>query len=299
MPPACVAVADELRDIEVIVPTTDDPTAEKLRALARMHVSMQGADRRFSVLSYDEDHGMSGGAILLEVGLCPRREDVLTFAQRYRIDGGGAVRLVGRLQVLGEELLPPDVRHGLSSGEWRELVERGASAHPSGGSWLEAHPAEPEEVVVRLGSLAVPIPPGWIVDAEAQSGGLVVSRLLPLRFSDHESSIVVTPLDADLIPGDSFEESVELLAASSGQDARVVDVRVEAGPVGSSANRIGRIELVPTVGEASLPLRGEILLVPGPGAPELLVLTLMAEAALCWPAARGALDEVLRGIRTA
>ncbi|HSU82533.1 MAG TPA: hypothetical protein VLR69_08940, partial [Thermoanaerobaculia bacterium] len=119
---------DDEETAQLLAPRTDSDSYERQVIAGRIVLDERSSQFRSWAFSYDEDLGLAGRALIVEAG-GEEFSHAVTLAQRYIFGGEGGFRLVGDLEVLGLELLPPALQERLESCRWRYLVTEGATNH--------------------------------------------------------------------------------------------------------------------------------------------------------------------------
>ena len=153
----------------------------------RALIADQGSQLRSWAFAYDEDLGPSGRALLVEVG---GREvgDAITFVQRYTPGSDHGFRLLGDLEVVGQDLLPCE---RLESRPWRYLITEGATNHDlAGPSWLAWYAdRDHTRAKLRMEEFSFVMPEGWNFWQTQDGNGWQMFRLLPWEHKGSEPSI--------------------------------------------------------------------------------------------------------------
>lgn len=143
----------------------------------RVLIADQESQLRRWAFSYEEDLGPSGRALFLEVG-GRGFGDAVTFVQRYTFGNDHGLRLLGDLEVVGEEFLQPE---RLESRHWRYLMTEGATNHDLAGqnwlAWVSAR--DHTQAKLYLGEFSFVVPEGWIFEQAQEGHGWKIIRLLP------------------------------------------------------------------------------------------------------------------------
>ena len=157
----------------------------------RVFIADQGSQLRSWAFAYDEDLEPSGRALLVEVG---GRDfgDVITFVQRYIIGNDHELRLLGDLELVGQELLPSARYERLESRRWRYLITEGATNHDlAGQNWLAWYSARDHtQAQLHVEEFSFVIPEGWIFSQTRDDIGWLILRLLPWEHKGHEPTIM-------------------------------------------------------------------------------------------------------------
>jgi len=183
---------DDEETAQLVAPRTDSDSYERQVIAGRIVLEERKDQLRSWAFSYDEDLGLAGRALLVEMG----GEDfshAVTLAQRYVPGGDGSFRLVGDLEVLGAELLPPALQERLESCRWRYLITEGATHHePAGEQWLLWYAARAHQRPrLGVGVFLFSVPEGWAFRQSEDETGWVVLRLLPWEEKSFEPTVVV------------------------------------------------------------------------------------------------------------
>lgn len=173
MPIVCLA-RDGLDSPQLIAPRTDSDSYDRQVAAGKIMLAEEGSRCRCWAFAYDEDLGPSGRVLLVEVGV---GKTVITFAQRYK----AGFRLVGDLHLVGEELLPPDVRERLESCRWIYLVTEGATHHDQVGErWLGWSAARDSGAVsLQFDGFRFAVPENWCFRQTQSGNGWLMMKLVP------------------------------------------------------------------------------------------------------------------------
>jgi hypothetical protein len=184
MPIACLA-RDGLDSPQLIAPRTDSDSYDRQIAAGRIVLAEEGGRCRCQVFAYDEDLGPSGRVLLVEVGV---EKTVVTLAQRYR----PGFQLVGDLHLVGEELLPPDVRARLESCRWTYLVTEGATHHDQVGErWLGWSAARDAGTVsLQHNRFRFAVPENWCFRPTEKGNGWLMMKLVPWEDRGHEPTLM-------------------------------------------------------------------------------------------------------------
>jgi len=183
---------DDEETAQLLAPRTDSDSYERQVIAGRIVLDERSSQFRSWAFSYDEDLGLAGRALIVEAG-GEEFSHAVTLAQRYIFGGEGGFRLVGDLEVLGLELLPPALQERLESCRWRYLVTEGATNHePAGEQWPLWYAARAHQRPrLGVGSFLFSVPEGWAFRQSEDGTGWVVLRLLPWEEQQFEPTIVV------------------------------------------------------------------------------------------------------------
>jgi hypothetical protein len=184
MPIVCLA-RDGQDSPQLIAPRGDADSYELHVLAGRIVVDGEANRCRCWVLAYDEDLGPAGKALFCEAGA---GNVAVTMAQRYK----PGFQLVGDLHLVGEELLPPDVRDRLESCRWVYLVTEGAIHHPEAGerwpAWSAARAAG--KVSLQHDRFRFAVPENWCFRPTQSGNGWLMMKLVPWEDRGHEPTIM-------------------------------------------------------------------------------------------------------------
>lgn len=183
---------DDEETAQLVAPRTDSDSYERQVIAGRIVLNDRKDQLRSWAFCYDEDLGPAGRALIVEVGgeeLSP----AVTLAQRYISGDDQGFRLVGDLELLGLELLPPALQVRLESCRWRYLITEGATHHePAGEQWPLWYAARAHQRPrLGVGPYLFSVPEGWIFRQTEDGTGWVVLRLLPWEEKSFEPTVVV------------------------------------------------------------------------------------------------------------
>ena len=183
---------DDEETAQLLAPRTDSESYERQVIAGRIVLDERSGQFRSWAFSYDEDLGPAGRVLVVEVG-GGEFSRAVTLAQRYVSGGEEGFRLVGDLEVLGLELLPPVLQERLDSCRWRYLVTEGATNHePAGERWPLWYAARTHERPrLGVGGFLFAVPEGWVFRQSEDGTGWVVLRLLPWEEKSFEPTVVV------------------------------------------------------------------------------------------------------------
>jgi len=114
--------------------------------------------------------------------------DAITFVQRYTPGSDHGFRLLGDLEVVGQDLLPCE---RLESRPWRYLITEGATNHDlAGPSWLAWYAdRDHTRAKLRMEEFSFVMPEGWNFWQTQDGNGWQMFRLLPWEHKGSEPSI--------------------------------------------------------------------------------------------------------------
>jgi hypothetical protein len=176
---------------QLVAPRTDSDSYERQVIAGRIVLEERQAQLRSWAFAYDEDLGLAGRALIVELG-GEKFSRAVTLAQRY-LPGEEGFRLVGDLEVLGLELLPPALQERLESCPWRYLITEGATHHePAGEQWPLWYAARAHQRPrLGVGGFLFSVPEGWVFRQSEDDAGWVVLRLFPWEERNFEPTVVV------------------------------------------------------------------------------------------------------------
>ena len=203
--PLVIFALDDQETAQLLAPRTDSDSYERQVLAGRVVLGTQSSQFRSWAFAYDEDLDLAGRVLYLEIGGQDFRHAV-TLAQRYAAgkgDGNGdGFRLVGDLEVIGQELLPLDMQERLESCRWRYRVTEGATNHEAAGErwqrWYSAR--DHERTWLSMGGVKFAVPEGWVFRRTEEGGGWLVLRLLPWDERRREPTIMILPVAAQGYP---------------------------------------------------------------------------------------------------
>jgi hypothetical protein len=177
---------------QLLAPRTDSESYERQVIAGRIVLDERSGQFRSWAFSYDEDLDLAGRVLVVEVG-GGEFSRAVTLAQRYVSGGEEGFRLVGDLEVLGLELLPPVLQERLDSCRWRYLVTEGATNHePAGEQWPLWYAARTHaRPRLGVGDFLFAVPEGWVFRQTEEGTGWVVLRLLPWEERNFEPTVLV------------------------------------------------------------------------------------------------------------
>ncbi|HEY4564317.1 MAG TPA: hypothetical protein VIJ36_15140 [Thermoanaerobaculia bacterium] len=183
---------DDEETAQLLAPRTDSESYERQVIAGRIVLDERSGQFRSWAFSYDEDLDLAGRALVVEVG-GGELSRAVTLAQRYVSGGEEGFRLIGDLEVLGLELLPPVLQERLDSCRWRYLVTEGATNHePAGERWPLWYAARAHERPrLGVGGYLFAVPEGWVFRQTEEGTGWVVLRLLPWEERNFEPTVLV------------------------------------------------------------------------------------------------------------
>jgi hypothetical protein len=239
--PLAIFADDGMESPRLVAPRTDSDSYELQVIAGRIIISDQGSRLRSWALAWDEDLGSSGRALLVEAGGRGLGHPV-TFSQRYITGGEQELRLVGDLDLLGEELLPPAVREILESRPWLPLVAEGAASHDEAGqAWVARYSRRDHgRSCLGIGGFSLLVPEGWAFRASENGNGWVMMRLCPWEHREYEPTILTLlaswPDHADL--EDVIESQKAMQRSSGGEVLREEIFTLPSPALPSKAGRL-------------------------------------------------------------
>jgi hypothetical protein len=183
---------DDEEAAQLVAPRTDSDSYERQVIAGRIVLDERKAQLRSWAFSYDEDLGLAGRALIVELG-GEKFSHAVSLAQRYLPEEEGGFRLIGDLEVLGLELLPPALQEQLESCRWRYLITEGATHHePAGEQWPLWYAARAHQRPrLGVGRFLFYVPEGWAFRQSEDGSGWVVLRLFPWEERSFEPTVVV------------------------------------------------------------------------------------------------------------
>jgi hypothetical protein len=284
---------DDEETAQLIAPRTDSDSYERQVIAGRIVLDERRAQLRSWAFSYDEDLELAGRALVVEVG-GEAVGHTVTLAQRYVSDGGEGFRLVGDLEVLGLELLPPVLQVRLESHRWRYLVTEGATNHePAGEQWPLWYAARAHERPrLGVGAFLFTVPEGWAFRQTEEGNGWVVLRLLPWQERNREPTVVVLVASGLGMTLESFV--VEKRADLQEYATAVVKAEMCDSPAPALSSRVARLSWEGE--EEGRRYHTEWVWFPTPTPGEFLVLSATSFQPEIWESARQALEAMLASL---
>ena len=257
----------------------------------RVLIADQESQLRRWAFSYEEDLGPSGRALLVEVG-GRGFGDAITFVQRYTFGGDHGLRLLGDLEVVGEEFLQPE---RLESRHWRYLMTEGATSHDLAGqnwpAWVAAR--DHTQAKRHLEEFSLVVPEGWIFRQTRDGHGWEIIRLLPWEHKGFEPIITIlllTSLDQATLEDVVERRKVELL----GDGCEVLEAKISQALPSLPLLMAGRVSWTGETEGRSF--RAERVWVPTDVPGRFLVLWAVSFGMESWGWVARALDAVLTSL---
>jgi hypothetical protein len=283
---------DDEEAAQLVAPRTDSDSYERQVIAGRIVLEERRGQLRSWAFAYDEDLELAGRALIVEVG-GEEFSHAVTLAQRYVLNGGEGFRLVGDLEVLGQELLPVALQERLESCRWRYLITEGAIHHePAGEQWPLWYAARTHQRPrLGVGGFLFSVPEGWAFRQSEDGAGWAVLRLFPWEERSFEPTVVVL-LAAGL--GTTLERFVVDKRAELQQLANVLKAEMCDSPVPSMPASVARLSWE---GEAEgRCYRTEWVWIPTAEPDEFLVLSATAFRPETWDSVSQALEAMLASI---
>lgn len=285
---------DDEETAQLVAPRTDSDSYERQVIAGRIVLDERLKDHiRSWAFCYDEDLGLAGRALVVELG-GEEFSHTVTLAQRYISGDDRGFRLVGDLELLGPELLPPPLQVRLESCRWRYLITEGATHHePAGEQWPLWYAARAHQRPrLGVGDYLFAVPEGWIFRQTEDGNGWVVLRLLPWEEKSFEPSVVVLLASGLEMTLESFvaykKAELQELAAT------VLKAEMCESPVPAMPAPVARISWE---GEAEgRCFRTEWVWIPTPEPDQFLVLSAMSFRPETWDSLSQALEAMLGSI---
>ena len=284
---------DDEETAQLVAPRTDSESYERQVIAGRIVLDERKDQLRSWAFCYDEDLGLAGRALIVELG-GEELSHAVTLAQRYVSGDERGFRLVGDLEVLGPELLPPPLQVRLESCRWRYLITEGATHHePAGEQWPLWYAARAHQKPrLGVGAFLFAVPEGWVFRQTEDGTGWVVLRLLPWEERNFEPTVVVL-LAGGL--GTTLESFVAFKKAELQEVAgTVLKAEMCESPVPSMPAPVARISWE---GEAEgRCYRTEWVWISTPAPDEFLVVSATAFRPESWSTVSQALEAMLASI---
>ncbi|HET9211811.1 MAG TPA: hypothetical protein VFR03_15495 [Thermoanaerobaculia bacterium] len=284
---------DDEETAQLVAPRTDSDSYERQVIAGRIVLDERSGQLRSWAFCYDEDLELAGRALIVEVG-GQEFSQAVTLAQRYVSSGEEGFRLVGDLEVLGLELLPPALQKRLESCRWRYLITEGATHHePAGEQWPLWYAARTHQRPrLGVGGFLFTVPEGWAFRQTDDGTGWVVLRLFPWEERNFEPTVVVLVATG---LGMTLERFVEGKKTELQEVAgTVLKAEMCESPVPSMPAPVARISWE---GEAEgRCYRTEWVWIPTSAPDELLVLSATSFRLETWESVHQALEAMLASI---
>jgi hypothetical protein len=261
---------DEEETAQLVAPRTDSDSYERQVIAGRIVLDERSRQFRSWAFVYDQDLEPAGRALIVEVG-GEELEHAVTLAQRYVSGGEEGFRLVGDLEVLGQELLPLAMQERLEACRWRYRITEGATNHERAGEqwplWYAARAHQRPRLGV--GGFLFTVPEGWVFRQTEDGTGWVVLRPLPWEERNFEPTVLVLLAGGLETTLESFLEGKKAALQSYGSNALKAEMCDSPAP--ALASRVARLAWE---GEAEgRCYRSECIWFPTSEPDELLVLS--------------------------
>lgn len=231
---------DDEETAQLVAPRTDSDSYERQVIAGRIVLDERSPQLRSWAFVYDEDLDLAGRALIVEVG-GEELEQAVTLAQRYVSGGEEGFRLVGDLELVGQELLPVPLQERLEACRWRYLITEGATNHePAGEQWPLWYAARTHQRPrLGVGGFLFTVPEGWIFRQTEDGTGWVVLRLFPWQERNFEPTVLVLLAGGLGTTLESFLESKKAELESDGSD--VLKAEMCDSPLPDLASRVARL----------------------------------------------------------
>ncbi len=231
---------DDEETAQLVAPRTDSDSYERQVIAGRIVLDERSPQLRSWAFVYDEDLDLAGRALIVEVG-GEELEQAVTLAQRYVSGGEEGFRLVGDLELVGQELLPAALQERLEACRWRYLITEGATNHePAGEQWPLWYAARAHQRPrLGVGGFLFTVPEGWIFRQTEDGTGWVVLRLFPWQERNFEPTVLVLLAGGLGTTLESFLESKRAELESEGSD--VLKAEMCDSPLPDLASRVARL----------------------------------------------------------
>ena len=284
---------DDLEVAQLVAPRTDSDSYDRQVIAGRILLDDRSRQFRSWAFVYDQDLELAGRVLMVEVG-GEELSHTVTLAQRYVPGGEEGFRLVGDLEVLGLELLPPALQERLESCRWRYLITEGATNHePAGEQWPLWYAARAHQRPrLGVGGFLFTVPEGWAFRQTEDGTGWVVLRLMPWEERQFEPTVMVLIAGGlgKALPSFVADKTAELRAVAS----TVLKAEMCESPVPSMPSPVARLSWE---GEAEgRCYRTEWVWIPTSVPDELLVLSATSFRPETWESVRQALEAMLASL---
>jgi hypothetical protein len=285
---------DDLESAQLLAPRTDSDSYERQVIAGRIVLGERSGQFRSWSFVYDEDLGPAGKVLWVEVGGRAFSRAV-TLAQRYVSGGEDGFRLVGDLELAGQELLPPELDGRIEACRWRYLVTEGATNHdPAGEQWPRWYAArDHRRTRLRHQGFCFAVPEGWIYRRTEEDTGWLIVRLLPWEERRTEPTVLIVTVElGSTLESFVAEKKAELLAvADEMQRAEICDSPVPSLPFPAACfSWTGGTE----EGQS---YRTEWVWLPTGETEECLVLCATSFRRESWESVSGALEAILASLQ--
>lgn len=189
--PLIAFARDGLAPPQLLAPRTKSDLYDHQVIAGKDLVADQRSQARYWAFAYDSDLEDSGGAFVVEVGIGGPGH-VITFGQHYTYGDEAGLKLIGDLELVGQEFLPPGFQERLESLRWRYLLTEGATHHDLAGqrwpAWYSAR--DHKQVLLPLSEFGLTVPEGWFFRQTNDGNGWVIARLLPWEHREFEPTMI-------------------------------------------------------------------------------------------------------------
>jgi hypothetical protein len=292
--PLIAFARDGLASPQLLAPRTKSGVYDHQVIAGKTLIENQRSQARCWVLAYDRDLEDSGAASVVEVGAGESGPGI-TFSQRYTYGDEAGLKLLGDLEWVGQEFLPPGFQERLESLRWRYLLTEGATHHDLAGqrwsSWYSAR--NHQQVLLPLGEFGLTLPEGWFFRQTNDGNGWVIARLLPWEHREFEPTVVTMLLT---YPGQATLENVTEKKRSQLLDRGDEVLKAEVFKLPSPSHSVVAGRLVWSGETEGLGFRSEWVWVPTDVPGRFLLFCATSFHLESWEGLLGALGAVLASL---